>query len=47
MLIAEIRKLLATNSDISFNYECRESNADAHNIAKNSLDLVPGRHVWL
>lgn len=46
-IIVEIRKLLATNGDITFYYECREVNVDAHNIAKNSLDIDPSRHVWL
>lgn len=47
MIIAEIRKLLETSSDISFICACRESNVDAHNIAKNTLELAPGRHVCL
>ena len=33
--------------DFKFEFERREDNVDAHNIAKNSLHLAPGRHVWL
>lgn len=47
MITALIRKLLPTCSEISFCYECRDTNVPTHNIAKNSLDLAPGRHVSL
>ena len=57
IIITEIRKLLVTNSGVSFIHECRETNVDAHNIAKNlpakiniaknSLELAHAIHVWL
>ena len=47
MVIFKIRRLIPTVGDMLFSHESREANVDAHNIATSSLDLNPGRHVWL
>ena len=39
MVITEIRRIIPMMGDIS--------KADAHDIARSSLELQPGRHVWL
>ena len=46
-IIKEIQ--LNSMSFISCNiaYESRSSNIEAHNLAKHSLSLAVGRHVWL
>lgn len=47
MLIKEIRRMMDAAGEVQFRYERRECNIDAHNIARSSLELSPGRHVWL
>jgi hypothetical protein len=47
MIIKEIADIRRSIPGAAFKHELRESNVDAHNLAKNSLDLIPGRHVWL
>lgn len=47
MVIKEIQNLVHSVGDFMFSHERREDNVDAHNIARTSLDLEPGRHVWL
>lgn len=46
MIIEDIRQLKLGSDGFLFRHEQREANFDAHNIAKNSLVLDPGRHVW-
>jgi hypothetical protein len=40
-----IHKLAFNN--VIFTFERRESNKDAHSLARFALGLAPGRHVWL
>lgn len=47
MIIKEIIDMMGGGGDVSFKHQSRESNRDAHNIARNSLELEVGRHVWL
>lgn len=47
MLIGEIRRMMAEPGEVVFRHESRYANVDAHNIARNSLNLSPGRHLWL
>lgn len=46
MVIEEIRRMKMTAGEVSFRYERREANFDAHHIVRKSLELVPGRYVW-
>ena len=43
----EIRAWGRAFEHIQFNHEGRRTNVDAHNIARHSLSLDIGRHVWL
>jgi hypothetical protein len=45
-VITEI-KLRASSFSCNFIFESRAVNGDAHSLAKHSLNLGPGRHVWL
>lgn len=47
MIIKEISDLRRTVPGAVFKHEFRDSNVDAHSLAKYSLSLSPGRHVWL
>lgn len=44
-VISEI-KILANSFQCNFIFESRASNMEAHSLAKSSLSLGPGRHVW-
>lgn len=45
-IIKEVQVILSGMGDVKFCHERRECNIDAHNIAKYSLVLLPGRHVY-
>ena len=44
-IIKEIKLQTATSNCI-FKFESRRVNLEAHNLARHSLTLGPGRHVW-
>ena len=44
-VISKIR-ILANSFHCNFIFESRASNMEAHSLAKSSLSLGPGRHVW-
>ena len=44
-VISEIQ-ILANSFRCNFIFESRASNMEAHSLAKSSLSLGPGRHVW-
>lgn len=46
MIVREIRDMKVALDKVVFKFEGREANGDAHSIARLSLDLAPGRHVW-
>lgn len=46
-IINEIKATAAGFQKIDFVYESRNSNVDAHGLAKNSPFDAIGRHVWL
>jgi hypothetical protein len=45
-IITEIN-LRALNLNCNFLFEGRAVNGEAHSLAKHSLTLSPGRHMWL
>lgn len=47
MIIKEVRELKKGRNDVIFKFESRICNGDAHNIARNSLNLNFGHHLWL
>lgn len=42
-----VMRKLEVLRDVSFKHKTRVYNIDTHNIARMSLVLCPGRHVWL
>jgi hypothetical protein len=46
-IISEINHKTSLFQECSFVFESRASNFEAHNLAKHSLALGVGRHLWL
>jgi hypothetical protein len=46
MILKEIRNMKVAWDKVVFKFEGKEDNGDSHSIARLSLDLAPGRHVW-
>ena len=47
LVIDEIKESMNDFVKISFRYECREANFEAHAIAKAASAFPPGRRLWL
>jgi hypothetical protein len=46
-VVSEIKSRSASFSDCKIIFEGRASNFEAHNLARNSLSLGVGHHLWL
>jgi hypothetical protein len=46
-VIREIQAMIPNFTEVYFKYESRNCNRDAHNLAKYSSSLEPGRYLWL
>lgn len=47
MIISDIKNLLSRFEAATVQFESRESNREAHNLATACLSLAVGRHLWL
>ena len=47
LVIDEIKESMNDFVKISFSYECREANLEAHTIAKAASAFPSGRRLWL
>lgn len=45
-IVREIRARTSAFGEVQFGHEGRTTNVDAHNLARSSLSLDLGRHVW-
>jgi hypothetical protein len=46
-IVQEIKARAASFRCVDFFHECRNSNVDFHTVARSSLPLPLGKHVWL
>jgi ribonuclease HI len=46
-VVREIKEMEGDFEELSFAHERRRSNKEAHTLARNSVLLEEGRHVWL
>jgi hypothetical protein len=46
-VLKEIKERRFDLMDVRFIHEGRSSNVHAHNLARNTLDLLQGRRFWL
>ena len=47
IIVKEIRETMELFQQCSFIFEGRETNQEAHSLAKHAFGLDSGRHVWL
>ena len=47
IIVKEIRETMELFQQCSFIFEGRETNIEAHSLAKHTLGLSLGRHLWL
>ena len=47
LIIDEVKESMNEFVKVSFRYECREANFEAHAIAKAASAFPPGRRLWL
>ena len=46
-IVQEIKARAASFAGVEFVHEGRKANVDAHGLARSSLVLAVGRHIWL